>query len=364
MSGIYIIAEAGVNHNGSLDIALELVDVAASAGVDAVKFQTFFASNLVTPSAGKAEYQKDKTGQTGTQQDMLSKLELSRDDHNTLKLHAEKAGIEFLSTPFGLEELNFLVNEVGIGLIKIPSGEITNGPLLLESAKTQKSVILSTGMSSLEEIKQALSILAFGYVADENQKPGLAAFAAAFEGDAGQSALREKVTVLHCTTQYPTPLADVNLRAMDTLHSHFGLPVGYSDHTAGILTSVAAAARGACVLEKHFTLDRNMEGPDHGASLEPDELTELVSAVRDVEKLLGSTAKQAGEGESQNISVARKSLVAAVDIAAGENFTRDNVIAKRPSGGLSPIAIWGLIGKAANRDYQGDEKIDAEILEA
>lgn len=364
MTKVYIIAEAGVNHNGSLEVAKRLVEKAAEAGADAVKFQTFFAKNLATSSAPKADYQKKATGDTGSQFEMLRCLELSKDAHLLLKAHALEYGIEFLSTPFGLEELDFLVHEVGVRALKMSSGEITNGPLLLSAARAGLPIILSTGMSNLQEITDALSVLAFGYTMGPAGTPSQSKLADAFHSEEGVRALREKVTILHCTTQYPTPLKDVNLRAMDTLVDNFGLQVGYSDHTEGIVTSVAAAARGACVLEKHFTLDCCMEGPDHAASIEPDDLGELVASVRDVEKLLGTADKGVGQQEAANLVIARKSLVAAKEIAAGEYFTMENLRAKRPGGGISPMAIWDVLGQKALRDYETDDQISIETIGA
>lgn len=364
MTKVYIIAEAGVNHNGSLETAKLLVEKAAQAGADAVKFQTFFAKSLVTSKAPKADYQKKAAGDTSSQFEMLSRLELSKDAHHLLKTHAQDHGIEFLSTPFGLEELDFLVSEIGVKTLKMSSGEITNGPLLLAAARTGLPIILSTGMSNLLEISDALSVLAFGYTSDTAYTPSQSKLADAFHGEDGARALRKKVTILHCTTQYPTPLKDVNLRAMDTLAGHFGLQVGYSDHTEGIVTSVAAAARGACVLEKHFTLDCGMDGPDHAASIEPDELGELVASVRDVEKLLGTADKGVGQQEAANLVVARKSLVAAKEIASGEYFTMENLSAKRPGGGVSPMAIWDVLGRKALRDYKIDDQISIETIGA
>lgn len=363
MNSIYIIAEAGVNHNGSRDLAIELVQKAADAGADAVKFQTFFAKNLVTKSAPRAAYQTKNSNKDNTQYEMLEKLELSREDHFQIKAYANEAGIEFLSTPFGLDELNFLVNEVKVRKLKMSSGEITNGTLLLAAARTQLPVILSTGMSSIEEISDALGVLAFGYTMQQKETPSLSAFHEARNSIRGQEALNENVTVLHCTTQYPTPTDEVNLRAMGTLAGEFGLSVGYSDHTQGILASIAAAARGARVLEKHFTLDCGMQGPDHAASLEPNMLVDLVASVREVERLLGSEEKICNAAEGENRQVARKSLVACKDIVAGSILNLENLTAKRPGGGLSPMALWDVLGKQANRDYREDEKIDKNMLE-
>jgi len=363
MNKVYIIAEAGVNHNGSLQIAKDLVEKAAEAGVDAVKFQTFFSENLVTKSAPKARYQKLNSKSESSQYEMLKELELNRDAHFELKNHAESMGIEFLSTPFGLEELDFLVQDLKVKKLKMSSGEITNGMLLLEAARSHLPIIFSTGMSTLEEIADALGVLAFGYIASGDERPRMTEFHVARESKAGVDTLRKNVTILHCTTQYPTPFDQVNLRAMATLAAHFGLPVGYSDHTEGIMASIAAAAHGAKVIEKHFTLDREMVGPDHAASIDPQELQRMVSGVREVESLLGQPKKVCNDIEGENLNVVRKSLVVKRDIRSGEKFTLADVTAKRPGGGLSPMAIWDILGLTANRDYLEDEMIDSSILE-
>ncbi|GAA0612194.1 MULTISPECIES: N-acetylneuraminate synthase [Thalassospira] len=363
MNKVYIIAEAGVNHNGSLQIAKDLVEEAARAGADAVKFQTFFSENLVTKSAPKARYQERNSKSDSSQYDMLKVLELSRDAHFELKDYAENAGIEFLSTPFGLEELDFLVRDVKVQKLKMSSGEITNGMLLLEAARSQLPIIFSTGMSTVEEISDALGVLAFGYLSSQGESPRMEAFRAARESERGIEMLEKKVTILHCTTQYPTPFDQVNLRAMGTLAKHFGLPVGYSDHTEGIMASIAAAANGATVIEKHFTLDRGMEGPDHAASIEPHDLQKLVAGVRDVERLMGLPTKVCNDAEGENLNVVRKSLVVKRNIRSGEEFTAADVTAKRPGGGLSPMAIWDILGRKSNRDYLEDEMIDTSVLE-
>lgn len=354
--GVYIIAEAGVNHNGSLDVARRLIDVAAEAGADAVKFQTFKADNLVSRAARKADYQQRTTDAEESQFEMIRRLELSESDHALLKRHCETAGIEFLSTPFDLDSLNFLNGPMALPRLKLPSGEITNAPFLVEVARTGKPVILSTGMSTLIEVEQALGVLAFGYL-HPGGAPDVEAFGHAFASDAGRAALRSKVVLLHCTTEYPAPLDEINLRAMDTLRDVFGLPVGYSDHTAGIAVPIAAAARGACVLEKHFTLDRSLPGPDHAASLEPRELAAMVESVRQVERALGSPEKAPTASELKNRAVARKSLVAARPIRKGEPFTLANLAVKRPGDGLSPFQYWDRLGSIADRDYAEDQAI-------
>lgn len=354
----FIIAEAGVNHNGSIEMATQLVDVAASAGADAVKFQTFRAGELVSRRAPKAEYQTRTTGAGESQLDMVCKLELSEAAHEVLIAHAKAKGIKFLSTPFDLPSLHLLTGRFDLDTIKVPSGEITTAPFLLEIARTGRKVILSTGMSTLDEVRMALSVLAFGYSAAAGEKPGVKAFETAFSAAAGQSALREHVTVLHCTTEYPAPYAEVNLKAMDTLGKTFGLPVGLSDHTPGIHIPVAAVARGACVIEKHFTLDRTLPGPDHAASLEPGELAEMVRAIRDVEAALGDGEKRPMASELKNRNIARRSLVAANAIRAGHPFSAENLAAKRPGNGVSPFDYWDYLGRPASRDYEADEGIE------
>jgi N-acetylneuraminate synthase len=355
MSRAYIIAEAGVNHNGSLDLAKQLVRVAAEAGADAVKFQTFKADKLVSRLAPKADYQTMTTDADESQHEMIRKLELNEDAHEILIEHCKICGIEFLSTPFDLESVDLLAGRFDLPLIKIPSGDITNAPLLLKVAKTGKPVILSTGMSTLGEIEDALGVLAFGYQC--NDEPLVAAFRAAYCSPEGRAVLRDKVTLLHCTTEYPAPLEDVNLRVIETMKSAFGLPVGYSDHTEGIAVSIAAVARGAAVIEKHFTLDRTLPGPDHRASLEPAELKQLVTAIRNVEQALGSGRKYPTPSELKNMKVARKSVVAACSINAGEPFTVENLAVKRPGNGLSPMQYWELLAVKAIRDFSTDEAI-------
>lgn len=328
--GVYIIAEAGVNHNGSFDLACRLVDAAKTAGADCIKFQTFRAQNLVSRNAGKADYQKDTTGD-GSQADMLTKLELSYDAFSRLKQYCGEVGITFLSTPFDLESAAFL-DELGVPFWKIPSGEVTNLPYLEALAKTGRPVVMSTGMCEMEEIEAALRVLREHGTAD--------------------------IRLLHCNTEYPTPFADVNLRAMETMRRAFGVEVGYSDHTKGIEVPIAAVALGATIIEKHFTLDRNMEGPDHKASLEPEELAAMVSAIRNIEQALGSGEKTVSPSERKNIAVVRKSIVAKRAIKAGERLTEDNLTVKRPGSGVSPMRWRDVLGTAAIRDFEEDEMIE------
>lgn len=352
-----IIAEAGVNHNGDEKLAFKLVDAAHKAGANIVKFQTFKAKNLVTTEAVQADYQVANTKKQESQLEMLSRLELSWEAHHKLVSYCNNLGIEFLSTAFDSESLDFLVNELGIKRLKLPSGELTNAPLVLEHARTGCDIIVSTGMATLAEIEAALGVIAFGYIAPEEAVPSIEAFQCAYSSEVGQKALKEKVIVLHCTTEYPAPMEEINLRVMDTLHQAFGLPVGYSDHSEGIMIPVAAVARGAIVIEKHFTLDKNMEGPDHKASLEPVELEAMIVAIHQIEKALGNSIKAPTVSEIKNKSVARKSLVAAKAIIAGESFTSDNLAIKRPGTGMSPYLYWDLINKVSENDYLPGELI-------
>lgn len=351
----YIIAEAGVNHNGSLEMALRLVDEAATAGVNAVKFQTFRSEDLVSRHAGKADYQRRTTDAAETQLEMLRKLELGPEDFDKIAGHAAKRGVEFLSTPFDSASLRLLTGHFQLKKIKVSSGDLTNAPFLLEVARAAETVILSTGMSTLGEVEAALGVLAFGFSSESGIEPSPSAFAAAFATDAGQKAIRERVAVLHCTTEYPAPFREVNLSAMDTLRAAFGVLVGYSDHTPGIHIPIAAVARGARIIEKHFTLDRTLPGPDHAASLEPDELLSMVRSIRDVESALGDGIKRPTESEWKNRNAARKSLVAGRPIKAGEGF---DVVCKRPGSGISPFEYWTITQKVAGRDYAEDEAID------
>ena len=359
MSKIYVIAEAGVNHNGSAEMALQLVDAAVDAGADAVKFQTFKAENLVTKGADKAEYQKATSGAGESQFDMLKRLELSYEMHHQLIEYCSNKGITFLSTAFDTDSLHFLVGELGLTTLKIPSGEITNGPLLLEHAKTGCDLILSTGMATLGEVEEALGVLAFGLLDSEtnNAKPSREAFQLAYFSEQGQASLNEKVTVLHCTTEYPAPTEEINLNAMTTMQQAFGLKTGYSDHSEGITVPIAASAMGATLIEKHFTLDKTLPGPDHKASLEPNELKEMVSAIRTVEQVMGNGVKGPMPSEIKNRPIARKSLIAAKDIKQGEKFSEENLTIKRPGTGVGPMEYWDIVGKIAQSDIEKDSLI-------
>jgi N,N'-diacetyllegionaminate synthase len=329
---VFIIAEAGVNHNGSVDLAKQLIDAASISGADAVKFQTFKAENLVSKNAKKADYQKQTTNASESQFDMIKKLELDISMHKELVAYCQEKDIMFLSTPFDHESVKML-NVLGLEIFKIPSGEITNLPYLRHIGSLGKQVILSTGMSNLQEIEDALNILI----------------------NAGT--LKEDITVLHANTMYPTPMKDVNLNAMLTIQKEFGVAVGYSDHTLGIEVDIAAVAMGASCIEKHFTLDKTMDGPDHKASLEPEELKAMVSAIRNIEKALGSSEKKLSSSESVNIEVVRKSIIANKNIKKGDLLTDKNIAVKRPGGGISPMQWDEVIGTAASKDYNADELI-------
>ncbi|MBI07068.1 MAG: N-acetylneuraminate synthase [Rhodospirillaceae bacterium] len=355
---VLVIAEAGVNHNGSLLLAGRLIEAAAAAGADVVKFQTFKAEKVVAKNTPKAAYQSAATGTAEDQLAMIRQLELSDEDFRGLAAQAEGLGIEFLSTPFDEQSAEFLVGDIGVQRMKIPSGEITNGPLILAVARSGLPIILSTGMANLEEIEEALGIIAFGLDAPPGEVPSRKAFQTAFEAAMARGDLARLVTLLHCTTEYPAPFEDIHLRAMDAMRERFALPVGYSDHTVGIAISLAAAARGGAVLEKHFTLDRSLPGPDHAASLEPSELGAMVSGVRAVEAGLGEARKVCTLSEEKNLPIARRSLVAARPIAAGETLTADCMTAKRPGGGVSPMRYWDLLGTPARRAYVADEALD------
>ena len=327
---VYIIAEAGVNHNGDIDLAYRLVDAAKEAGADCIKFQTFKSENLVSHTAQKAEYQKEATGDS-SQQDMLKELELSYDEFVSLKEYCDRKGIVFLSTPFDFESIEFL-NSIEMPFWKVPSGEVTNYPYLVALAKTGKPVVMSTGMCEMEEIGDAIQVLWNNGTRD--------------------------IRLLHCNTEYPTPFEDVNLRAMVTLRDTFGVEVGYSDHTRGIEVPIAAVAMGAAVIEKHFTLDRNMEGPDHKASLEPQELKQMVDSIRHIEAALGSGDKRPSPSEKKNMAVARKSIVAAKRIKAGDILTEENITVKRPGNGICPMRWKEVLGTRAVRDFEEDELIE------
>ena len=333
MNKTFIIAEAGVNHNGKLELAYKLIDAAKEAGADAVKFQTFKADKTVSRKAEKAEYQKQTTGTLQSQYEMIKRLELSLEDHKELISYCHDKNIRFLSSPFDLDSID-LLNSLGLEIFKIPSGEIVNLPYLRKIGEYNKRVIISTGMADLGEIESALNVLI------------------------SSGTKKENITVLHCNTEYPTPIEDVNLKAMLTIRNAFNVKIGYSDHTLGIEVPIAAVAMGASVIEKHFTLNKNMEGPDHRASLEPEELNAMVRAIRNIEKALGNGIKKPSPSELKNKPIARKSIVAAKNIKKGEVFTEENITVKRPGNGISPMRWNEVSGRIAKRDFSADELIE------
>lgn len=332
MSKCFIIAEAGVNHNGNIDLAFKLIDVAINARCDAVKFQTFISEKVISKYAPKAEYQLQATNKNESFLEMSKKLELDQEAHIKLKKYCDNKGIIFLSSAFDLESIDFL-NKLDLNLYKIPSGEITNLPYLRKIGKLNKKVIMSSGMANIDEIRDALDVLTLSGTAKGN------------------------ITVLHCNTEYPTPMEDVNLKAMLTIRDKFGIRVGYSDHTQGIEIPIAAASLGAEVIEKHFTLDHTLPGPDHAASLEPDELKTMVIAIRNIEKAFGDGVKKPSPSETKNIPITRKSIVAKKPIKKGELFSEDNLTAKRPGTGISPMELDKVIGEQAGKNYHPDELI-------
>ena len=331
-----IIAEAGVNHNGSFELAKKLVDKAVEAGADIVKFQTCKAENVISRYADKAEYQKATTGEADSQLEMIKKLMLTYEQYGELKEYCDEKGIKFFSTAFDIPSVDYL-HSIGMRMWKIPSGEITNLPLLIKIAQLHEPIIMSTGMSELNEVADAVKVLRDNGATD--------------------------ITLLHCTTEYPAPYEDVNLKAIDTMRDAFNVPVGYSDHTKGIEIPIAAVARGACVIEKHFTLDRNMEGPDHKASLEPQELKQMVDSIRNVEKAIGDGIKKVSSSESKNLDIARKSIIAKIKISKGDIFTENNITTKRPGNGINPMRWFEILGKEAKRDYEEDYLIEKDELE-
>lgn len=329
---VFIIAEAGVNHNGSLKLAQKMILKAGEAGADAIKFQTFKSERLVSTFAEKAAYQIKNTGNINESQlEMVKKLELSFDDFRELQDFSKEKDIQFLSTPFDLESIDFL-NQLDMPFWKLPSGEVTNYPYLVKIAQTHKNIVMSTGMCTLDEIGEAFAVL--------------------------RANGSGKIALLHCNTEYPTPMEDVNLKAMETLKKEFNTPIGYSDHTKGIEIPIAAVAMGATIIEKHFTLDRNMEGPDHKASLEPSELKVMVQAIRNIEKAIGTGDKKPTPSEIKNMAIARKSIVASQPIKKGEVFTEQNITTKRPGTGISAMRWRQVLGQKATRDFAEDELIE------
>jgi N-acetylneuraminate synthase len=354
--GVFVIAEAGVNHNGDPALARRLIDVAADAGADAVKFQTFTADSLATDAAPVADYQRGAVADGQSQHDMLRALELAPAAHADLKAHAEHRGVEFISTPFDCESLRFLVDDLGVATLKIGSGNATDGPLLLEAARSGCRLIVSTGMCDLEEVAAAIDLIAFGMTSDRAPS-GSADFAGARTHTDAARPLAEKLTLLHCTSLYPAPAETANLRAMETMRRTFGLPVGYSDHVLGGTVALAAVAAGAAVIEKHVTLDCAMPGPDHAASMEPAAFASLVADIRTVDAALGTASKEPVAAEHDMRRIARKSLVAAQAVAAGSVLTTADVSAKRPGDGISPMAFWDVIDTPAKQDYEADERV-------
>lgn len=355
MNHVYVIAEAGVNHNGSLQLAEQLVDAAANAGADAVKFQTFDARRLASAHAPKAAYQKRTTDASESQLDMLRKLELPREWHAPLKARARDRGIEFMSTAFDEDSLAFLL-DLGVPSIKVPSGELTNGPLLWRYARAGLPLIVSTGMATLSEVEQALAVIAHAVHCDTEPARAEEVWRGWSRAD-WRARLKGRVTLLHCTSQYPTPVGEINLRAMDTLASAFGLPVGYSDHSDGVLIPVAAVARGATLIEKHFTLDRNLPGPDHKASLDPGELARMVAEIRALSPALGDGIKAPQPSEWDTRLAARQQVVAARDITAGAVIERGDLATARASGGRPAMDLWALVGTRATQPYATGEAI-------
>ncbi|MES2308252.1 MAG: N-acetylneuraminate synthase [Verrucomicrobiota bacterium] len=350
--GVFVIAEAGVNHNGSLKLALKLVKAASDAGADAVKFQTFIAKDLVTASASKADYQKESDGVKDSQLQMLQRLELSSEMHDRLIQECRRLKIEFMTTAFEMESLKY-IRRLGLQRYKIPSGEVTNAPFLMEYARLKKPLILSTGMCDLKEIREAIGVIAFGLLG--KKLPSRKCFQKLGKKKSVLKRLKDSLTILHCTTEYPAPDTDLNLKALDTLSETFGLSIGYSDHSVGITAAVAAVGRGAAVIEKHLTLDRSMTGPDHAASIEPQEFKEMVDQIRRVEKMLGDAKKRAADSEVKNKVIARKVLVAAHDLKKGIRLKVHDISIKRAGRGISPMNFWNLIGKKLKKNYKQDE---------
>lgn len=355
MQHVSVIAEVGVNHNGNLDLALRLVDAAADAGADLVKFQTFKSDKLVTQRARKADYQIRNTKTDDSQLAMLKALELDVEAHHRLVAHCRDRGVAFLSTPFDNDSIDLLTETLGVKLVKVGSGDMTNGPHLLRLARRNLDVILSTGMATMSEVEEALGVLAAGFTgAPANGRPD---FAAALASEQGLARIADKVTLLHCTSNYPAPTDEINLAVIDTYRAAFPCRIGFSDHSDGIAVPVAAVGRGAVMIEKHLTLDRGMPGPDHLASIEPPAFAEMVRSIREVELAIGSPVKGPTRSEQKTMLAARKSLVAARPIAAGEAFSIDSIAIKRPGDGMAPNDLWTLLGRPASRAYQEDDPL-------
>lgn len=352
------IAEAGVNHDGSYDKAVELVDAAADAGADTIKFQTFSAAALVSRDAALADYQRAQLGSGLSQYEMLLKLELGRDDHHRLLEHCRKRNIEFLSTPFDLASLAFLVDELGCPRLKLGSGDLTNGPLVYNAAKSGRELLISTGMASLGQIELTLGLVALGLSANPPERPTRDDMLMAWADPALRAALSDKVTLLHCVSNYPASAASTNLRAMQTMRGAFGLRVGYSDHTLGATAAILSVAMGAECIEKHLTLDKTAVGPDHAASSEPAEMAEIIRSVREAEAIMGSAVKACTPEERSTAKVAKKTIVAATQIAAGETLTEGNITTKRKGHGTEAMAYWEMLGRSSTRSYAEGDAID------
>ncbi len=357
MSRTFLIAEVGVNHNGDLNKALELIDIASESGADAVKFQTFISEDLTSKYAQKASYQQSNAKRNESQLEMLKKLELSKSHYHSIIARCMERNIKFMSTAFDSESLKFLTQQLKVEILKIPSGEITNGPFLFEHARTGLDIILSSGMSSTKEVEDALAFICFGYLNPKKHLNPEDVFRC-YQTEEGKSVLKDKVVILHCTSQYPAPIEDINLNALKTLKRKFGLRIGYSDHSLGFLVSSNAISLGAEVIEKHITLDKSLPGPDHSASLEPNEFKEFVDVIRRTELFLGDGIKKITSSELEIKDVARKSIVANQPIKKGEIFTEENLTIKRPGTGITPMKIWDLYGIASPKDFLKDEIIE------
>ena len=357
MNETFLIAEVGVNHDGELNKALELIDIASEAGADAVKFQTFISEDLSSKHAKKAAYQLSNTNNNESQLDVLKKLELSNGDYESIVNRCWKKNIQFMSTAFDNKSLKFLTQQLKVKILKIPSGEITNAPFLLEHAKTGLDIILSSGMSSMKEVETALAYICFGYL-NPNKVVNYEDVFDCYHSKEGKAILNDRVVILHCTSQYPAPLKDINLNALKTLKKEFGLKIGYSDHSLGYLVSSNAISLGAKVIEKHITLDKSLPGPDHSASLSPHEFEEFVKVMRETELFLGDGKKTITDSEKETKDVARKSIVASHLIKKGEIFTKENLTIKRPGTGISPTEIWNLYGEESPKEFNKDEIIE------
>ena len=353
---VYVIAEAGVNHNGSLDLAYELIDKASKIGANAIKFQTFITENVLTMNTQKASYQSKLTDVNETQWEMIKKLELNFSDFEKLHKYSQKKEIEFLSTPFDIKSLNFLTKKLRLRTIKIPSGEITNLPFILEIAKYANNIILSTGMCNLSDIELALATIAFGLIGEDKEK-NIKNFYNAYYSDKGQNLIKQRVKILHCTSEYPAPYNEINLNAIKTLKNTFNTEVGYSDHTQGIHIPLAAVTLGAEIIEKHFTIDKNLPGPDHKSSIEIEEFSLLIKNIKELKLSLGTGVKLPTVAEIKNRNIIRKFIVANKDIKKGETFTENNLTIKRSQLGLEPKFFWEIIGKKADKNYLKDDLI-------